>query len=90
MSGAVTFSSRTIARSGIHRVQYPAKHPGLEGVGLAIATVSASLPAVLRELSTAPGQQLVKLKGIAPGRDRYDFCDPKLDPPKHWPGTQDK
>jgi hypothetical protein len=67
-----------IAPSGIHRVQYPAKHPGLEGIGLAIATVRH------------PEQQLVKLKGIAPGRDRYDFCDPKLDPPKFWPGTQNE
>jgi hypothetical protein len=80
-----------IAQSGIHRIQYPQKHHGLDGVGLAIATVCAALPAVLRELSDADSQQLVTLKGIDPGRDRrYEFLDPRLAPPKFWPNSQEE
>jgi hypothetical protein len=75
-----------IAKSGVHRIQYPHKQDGLAGVGLAMATVCAALPAVLQELATADGQRLVTLKGIDPGRDhRYGVRDPAIDPPKFWP-----
>jgi hypothetical protein len=54
--------------------------------GLAMATVCAALPSVLRELAAADGQRLVALKGIDPGRDhRYGVRDPAVDPPKLWP-----
>lgn len=42
-----------IARSGLHRVQYPHRQNGLVGLGLAMATVYAALPSVLQELATA-------------------------------------
>lgn len=75
-----------IARSGVHRVQYPHRHGGLLGVGLAMATVCAALPSVLDELATAASQQLVTLKGIDPSREhRYVVRDPAADPPKFWP-----
>jgi hypothetical protein len=75
-----------IARTGLHRIQYPHRHGGVIGVGLAIATVCAALPALLGELATAPGQRLVTLRGIDPGRDhRYLMLDPAVDPPKFWP-----
>jgi PIN like domain len=61
-----------IARSGLHRVQYPHRQNGLVGLGLAVATVCAALPSALQELATSDGQRLVTLKGIDPGRDhRY-------------------
>jgi hypothetical protein len=75
-----------IAKSGLHRVQYPHKQAGLSGLGLAIATVCAALPSVLQELAAADGQRLVTLKGIDPGRDhRYGIRNPATDPPKLWP-----
>jgi hypothetical protein len=75
-----------IASSGLHRIQYPHRQDGLVGLGLAMATVCASLPSVLRELAGADGQRLVILKGIDPGRDhRYGVRDPAIDPPKFWP-----
>jgi hypothetical protein len=75
-----------IAKSGIHRVQYPHKHAGLTGVGLAIATVCAALPAVLQDLAGSGRQRLVTLRGIDPARNsRYVVCDPTVDPPKFWP-----
>jgi hypothetical protein len=75
-----------IAKSGLHRVQYPHKQDGLAGLGLAMATVCAALPSVLQELATAAGQRLITLKGINPGRDhRYGVRNPALDPPKFWP-----
>jgi len=75
-----------IAKSGLHRIQYPHKQDGLAGLGLAMATVCAALPSVLAELATSDGQRLVTLKGIDPGRDhRYGVCDPASDPPKFWP-----
>lgn len=78
----------SIAKSGLHRVQYPHRQNGLAGLGLAMATVCAALPSVLRELADAGGQRLVTLKGIDPGRDhRYGVCDPATDPPKFWPQT---
>jgi hypothetical protein len=76
-----------IAKSGLHRIQYPHKQDGLAGLGLAMATVCAALPSVLQELTAADGQRLVILKGIDPGRDhRYGVRDPAVDPPKFWPG----
>lgn len=75
-----------IAKSGLHRVQYPHRQNGLAGLGLAMATVCAALPSVLRELADADGQRLVTLKSIDPGRDhRYGVRDPAIDPPKFWP-----
>jgi PIN like domain len=75
-----------IAKSGLHRIQYPHRQNGLAGLGLAMATVCAALPSVLQELAAVDGQRLVTLKGIDPGRDhRYGVRDPATDPPKFWP-----
>lgn len=75
-----------IAKSGLHRIQYPHRQDGLAGLGLAIAAVCAALPSVLRELAADDGQRLVTLKGIDPGRvHRYGVRDPVADPPKFWP-----
>jgi hypothetical protein len=75
-----------IAKSGLHRIQYPHKQDGLPGLGLAMATVCAALPSVLQELAVADGQRLVTLKGIDPGREhRYGVRNPTTDPPKFWP-----
>jgi PIN like domain len=76
-----------IAKSGLHRVQYPHKQDGLTGLGLAMAAVCAALPSVLQELAATDGQRLVTLKGLDPGRDhRYGVRNPAIDPPKFWPG----
>jgi hypothetical protein len=75
-----------IAKSGLHRIQYPHRQDGLVGLGLAMATVCAALPSALQELAAAGRQRLVILKGIDPGRDhRYGLRDPAVDPPKFWP-----
>jgi hypothetical protein len=75
-----------IAKSWLHRIQYPHRQDGLVGLGLAMATVCAALPSALQELAAADGQRLVTLKGIDPARDRrYGMRDPKADPPKFWP-----
>ena len=76
-----------IAKSGLHRVQYPHKQDGLAGLGLAMATVCAAFPSVLQELAASDGQRLVTLRSIDPGRDhRYGVRNPAVDPPKFWPG----
>ena len=75
-----------IARSGLHRIQYPQRQNGLAGLGLAMATVCAALRPVLQELAAADGQRLVNLRAVDPGRDRrYGVRDPITDPPKFWP-----
>ena len=75
-----------IARSRLHRVQYPHRQDGIVGLGLAIATVCAALPSLLQELDSADGQRLVTLRALDPGRDhRYSIRDPFTDPPKFWP-----
>ncbi|GAB3275377.1 hypothetical protein GCM10027589_00490 [Actinocorallia lasiicapitis] len=77
-----------IAHSGIHRIQYPHKHPGLTGTGIAIATVCAALPKVLDLLSGASAQHLVTLTGVDPTpAARYKLCVPAETPPKFWPSA---
>jgi hypothetical protein len=75
-----------IATSGLHRIEYPHKHPGLIGIGLAIATVAAGLPTALALLAEADGQRLVVLRGIDPApASRLRVVDPAIAPPKYWP-----
>ncbi|MFF5208650.1 DUF5615 family PIN-like protein [Streptosporangium sp. NPDC000396] len=75
-----------IAASGLHRIEYPHKHPGLVGIGLAIATVAAGLPAAMVLLAEADGQRLVTLRGIDPTpASRLRVVDPAVAPPKYWP-----
>ncbi|MFD0883018.1 hypothetical protein ACFQ08_00340 [Streptosporangium algeriense] len=77
-----------IAASGLHRIEYPHRHPGLAGVGLAIATVAAGLPVALELLTEAEGQRLVTLRGIDPmPASRLRVVDPAVSPPKHWPDS---
>ncbi|WP_062347338.1 hypothetical protein [Herbidospora yilanensis] len=69
-----------------HRIQYPHKHAGLTGAGIAIATVCAALPGVLSLITHATTQHLVVLTGIDPSPgSRYKLCVPSETPPKFWP-----
>ncbi|MBN6056498.1 hypothetical protein JYK22_31510, partial [Nonomuraea sp. RK-328] len=75
-----------IAASGVHRIEYPHKHPGLMGIGIAIATVSAGLPRALTLLEEAAGQRLITLRGVDPTpANRLHLVDPAVSPPKFWP-----
>ena len=75
-----------IAASGLHRIEYPHKHPGLVGMGIAIATVAAALPTALALLETADRQQLITLRAVDPtAAARLRVVDPACAPPKHWP-----
>ncbi|WP_182907715.1 hypothetical protein [Microbispora sp. H13382] len=74
-----------IAASGLHRVEYPHKHHGLAGMGIAIATVAAGLPGALAVLQEANDQRLITLRSIDPTpKARYQLIDPLADPPKFW------
>jgi hypothetical protein len=75
-----------IAASGLHRVEYPHKHPGLVGMGVAIATVAAGLPSALAMLEEAGGPRLITLRGVDPTvGGRLRVIDPAMNPPKFWP-----
>jgi hypothetical protein len=75
-----------IAASGLHRIEYPHKHPGLVGMGVAIATVAAGLPSALALLEEVDGQRLIALRSIDPGvGSRLRVVDPTASPPKFWP-----
>ncbi|MFD1536562.1 hypothetical protein [Nonomuraea guangzhouensis] len=50
-----------IAASGLHRIEYPHKHPGLIGMGIAIATVAAGLPSALALLEESSGPRLITM-----------------------------
>ncbi|GAA0433283.1 hypothetical protein Acor_07320 [Acrocarpospora corrugata] len=77
-----------IAAFGLHRIEYPHKHPGLVGMGIAIATVAAALPAALALLETADRQRLITLRAVDPtAAARLRVVDPACAPPKHWPDT---
>ncbi|MEZ0074824.1 DUF5615 family PIN-like protein [Planotetraspora sp. GP83] len=75
-----------IAASGLHRVEYPHRHPGLVGIGVAIATGAAGLPGALAVLEEEEGQRLVTLRGVDPTvGSRLRVVDPAVQPPKFWP-----
>nr|WP_062333424.1 DUF5615 family PIN-like protein [Herbidospora sakaeratensis] len=75
-----------IAASRLHRIEYPHKHSGLIGMGIAIATVAAALPAALALLETVDRQQLITLRAVDPTASaRLRVVDPLSVPPKHWP-----
>ncbi|WP_084958891.1 DUF5615 family PIN-like protein [Thermoactinospora rubra] len=77
-----------IAASGLHRIEYPQKHPGLAGIGMAIATVAAGLPCALASLHEADGQRLITLRGVDPTpASRLQIVDPAVAPPKFWPSA---
>ncbi|THV40592.1 DUF5615 family PIN-like protein [Glycomyces buryatensis] len=79
-----------IAKSGLHRIEYRQKHPGLEGLGLAIGTVSAALPLAVKELEQAAGQLMIQLRAVNPGsRERLKIINPRTDPPAFWPSSKD-
>lgn len=49
--------------------------------------VRAALPHAIAELEAADGQRLVSLTAVDPSRhNRLQITDPKMSPPKHWPG----
>lgn len=78
-----------IAKSGIHRIEYTHRHPGLTGLGIAIGTVCAGLPVALEHLARATTQQLIQLRGIDPtAGSRLRVTDPRDKPPKFWPTTR--
>ncbi|MET9341363.1 DUF5615 family PIN-like protein [Nonomuraea sp. NPDC003804] len=75
-----------IAASGLHRIEYPHKHPGLLGMGVAIATVTAGLPSALALLEEAGGPRLITLRGVDPTvASRLQAIDPAMNPPRFWP-----
>ncbi|MBF8187839.1 DUF5615 family PIN-like protein [Nonomuraea sp. K274] len=75
-----------IAASGLHRIEHPHKHPGLVGMGAAIATVAAGLPSALALLEESSGSRLITLRGVDPTlASRLRVTDPALNSPKFWP-----
>ncbi|WP_239513796.1 hypothetical protein [Streptosporangium sp. 'caverna'] len=79
---------QAIAASGLHRIEYPHKHSGLIGIGLAVATIAAGLPIALALLAEADGQRLVTLRSIDPApASRLRVIDPAAAPPKYWPDS---
>ncbi|MFE3447681.1 hypothetical protein ACFXJ8_02000 [Nonomuraea sp. NPDC059194] len=75
-----------IAASGLHRIEYPHKHPGLVGIGIAIATIAAGLPSALAMLEEADGPRLITLRSVDPTvSSRLHVIDPAAAPPKFWP-----
>ncbi|MDH2429163.1 hypothetical protein [Sphaerisporangium sp. TRM90804] len=74
-----------IRAAGLHRIEYPHKHAGLAGMGVAIATVLAGLPGALEVLEDADGQRLITLRGVDPTpASRLRVIDPAVTPPKWW------
>jgi predicted nuclease of predicted toxin-antitoxin system len=81
---------RFIKQSGLHHIRYSqdtAGRAGIDGLALAIASVVATIRAIMRELEHADGQRLVEIHAI-PKAKRYAMTDPRSDPPPYWPGGQ--
>jgi hypothetical protein len=73
-----------IKRSGLHHIRYPHRHRGIHGLGLAMASILAAMPVVMRELQEAESQRLVRIAGVSP-YERFTAVDPAVDPPRYWP-----
>lgn len=75
-----------IRKSGMHHVRFAQRHQGLRGLGVALGSVFASMPAAIAELERADGQRLVKIVGVDPTpAHRFELIDPQANPPKYWP-----
>jgi 1-aminocyclopropane-1-carboxylate deaminase/D-cysteine desulfhydrase-like pyridoxal-dependent ACC family enzyme len=72
-----------IKRSGIHHVIYD-QGSGLSGLGLAVAAIIATMPALLEELADESEQRLVRIHRLQTRR-RFDVTDPRKNPPTYWP-----
>lgn len=75
---------REVKRSGIHRISYKQRHPGMKGLAVAVGSLVAAMPAVVAELDNADGQRLVAITGINPAKKRYEIIDPQRNPPAYW------
>jgi hypothetical protein len=76
---------REVKRTGMHRVSYKQRHPGLRGLAVAMASLIAAMPDVVAESTNADGQRLVSITGIDPTHKRYTIVDPRREPPPYWP-----
>lgn len=76
---------KAVKKTGMHRVSYRQRHPGLRGLATAVASLIAAMPDVVAELANADGQRLIAITGIDPTRQRYTIVDPRRDPPPYWP-----
>ncbi|WP_307969578.1 hypothetical protein [Salinispora arenicola] len=74
-----------VKKSGMHRISYKQRHPGLKGLAVAVGSLVAAMPDVIAELGNADGQRLVTVTGINPTKKRYEIIDPQRDPPTYWP-----
>ena len=74
---------RAVKRAGMHRVAYK-QDPGLRGMALAMASLVAAMPDVVKELANADGQRLVAITGLDRRRKRYEIIDPRRKP-NYWP-----
>ena len=73
-----------IKRSKIHHVRYMQKD-GLAGLALAVASVTAAMPGLLRALEELGSQHLVAIKGLSGApTDRFEVTNPATDPPRYW------
>ncbi|HWL35673.1 MAG TPA: hypothetical protein VNQ77_05715 [Frankiaceae bacterium] len=52
-----------------------------------MGAVVAAIRPVVRDLDAAPGQRLVMIDAIGPGR-RHKVTDPRTDPPPYWPSRR--
>jgi hypothetical protein len=82
----VPSETAAIKKSGMHHIRFSHGHKGMVGLGLAMGTVIAAMPLIVRDLGEADGQQLVHIKGLNPdSKHRFDLVDPAKAPPRYWP-----
>lgn len=78
--------SAAIKKSGMHHIRFSHGHRGMAGLGLAMGSVIAAMPLIVRELEETEEQRLVHIKGLNPAtKHRFDLVDPAKSPPSYWP-----
>jgi hypothetical protein len=77
--------ARIVSDSRLHRIAFKQRHPGLDGLAIAMGSVIVAIVQVINELERAERQLLVHITGIDPNRRRYEIVDPRTDPPTYWP-----
>jgi hypothetical protein len=76
---------KAIQRSGLHHISYDLDE-GLDGLAMASAAICAAIRPVIAALEKESSQRIVRIRGIAGRRRRFDMTNPATKAPSaYWP-----
>lgn len=79
--------TKAIRKSGTHHLTVEASGEGLKRNASLLASLTASLPAVMEEIANAESQLLIRVKKVGITKStRLEVTDPRKEPPTYWRG----